>query len=82
MRGHGSLGVNVSDLGWRVVSSSRVPLKTRRVRERCMLNLPIAKMSSRLSGVVVRRGGVPAQVTSSSLEHDSKLRNMSLKALV
>ncbi|GFV20367.1 uncharacterized protein TNCV_4141281 [Trichonephila clavipes] len=31
MRGHGSLVVNASDRGWRVMSLSRVPLKTRRV---------------------------------------------------
>ncbi|GFV50944.1 uncharacterized protein TNCV_302051 [Trichonephila clavipes] len=38
-----------------VTSSSPVPLKTRRVEQRCTLNLSRAEMSSR--GVVVRRGG-------------------------
>ncbi|GFV37913.1 uncharacterized protein TNCV_2663261 [Trichonephila clavipes] len=40
-----------------VTSSSPVPLKTRRIRERCTLNLSRAQMSSRWCGVVVRRGG-------------------------
>ncbi|GFV10617.1 uncharacterized protein TNCV_2122681 [Trichonephila clavipes] len=38
-----------------VTSSSPVPLKTRRVGQRCTLNLSRAETSSR--GVVVRRGG-------------------------
>ncbi|GFT19975.1 uncharacterized protein TNCV_4993921 [Trichonephila clavipes] len=80
MRGHGSLEVKVSDRGWRVMGSSRVPLKTRLVGVRCTLNLLRAQMSSRWSGVVV--GRVPAQVTSSSLGHGSKLRRPSPKALV
>ncbi|GFV98788.1 hypothetical protein TNCV_2913051 [Trichonephila clavipes] len=37
--------------------------------------------SSRWCGVIVRRG-VPAQASSSSLDHDSKLRGPSPKALV
>ncbi|GFU95518.1 uncharacterized protein TNCV_2729721 [Trichonephila clavipes] len=36
-------------------SSSPVPLKTRRVGQRCTLNLSRAETSSRWSGVVVRR---------------------------
>ncbi|GFV85715.1 uncharacterized protein TNCV_2003361 [Trichonephila clavipes] len=40
-----------------VTSSSPVPLKTRRVGQRCTLNLPRAEMSSRWCGVVVRRRG-------------------------
>ncbi|GFX94052.1 uncharacterized protein TNCV_3414141 [Trichonephila clavipes] len=40
-----------------VTSSSPVPLKTRRVGQRCTLNLSRAEMSSRWCGVVVRRGG-------------------------
>ncbi|GFT83564.1 uncharacterized protein TNCV_4866271 [Trichonephila clavipes] len=40
-----------------VTCSSPVPLKTRRVGQRCMLNLSRAEMSSRWCGVVVRRGG-------------------------
>ncbi|GFX37163.1 uncharacterized protein TNCV_199141 [Trichonephila clavipes] len=80
MRGHGNLVVKVSDRGWRVMSSSRVPLKTRRVGERCPLNLLRAVTSSRWCGVVVRKGGVPAQVSSTSLDHGSKLRGPSPKA--
>ncbi|GFV92881.1 uncharacterized protein TNCV_1692741 [Trichonephila clavipes] len=40
-----------------VTSSSPVPLKTRRVGQRCTLNLSRAESSSRWCGVVVRRGG-------------------------
>ncbi|GFS86038.1 uncharacterized protein TNCV_1582911 [Trichonephila clavipes] len=40
-----------------VTGSSPVPLKTRRVGQRCTLNLSRAKTSSRWCGVVVRRGG-------------------------
>ncbi|GFV13741.1 uncharacterized protein TNCV_2500751 [Trichonephila clavipes] len=64
-----------------VTSSSPVPLKTHRVGQRCTLNLSIAERSSRWCGVVVRRG-VPAQVSSTSLDHGSKLRGPSPKALV
>ncbi|GFW92763.1 uncharacterized protein TNCV_1735561 [Trichonephila clavipes] len=39
-----------------VASSSPVPLKTRRVGQRCTLNLSSAETSSRWCGVVVRRG--------------------------
>ncbi|GFX36526.1 uncharacterized protein TNCV_2031071 [Trichonephila clavipes] len=39
-----------------VTSSSPVPLKTRRVGQRCTLNLSRAETSSRWCGVVVRRG--------------------------
>ncbi|GFU01943.1 uncharacterized protein TNCV_1524301 [Trichonephila clavipes] len=55
--GRGSLVVKELDRGWLVTSSSPVPLKTRRVGERCMLNLSRAQMSSRWCGVVVRRRG-------------------------
>ncbi|GFU97496.1 uncharacterized protein TNCV_1913511 [Trichonephila clavipes] len=82
MRGHGSRVVKISDRGWRVMSLSRVPLKTHRVGARRTLNLPRAQTSSCWCGVVVRRGGVPAQVTSLSLDHGSKLRNPLPKALV
>ncbi|GFX32705.1 uncharacterized protein TNCV_888431 [Trichonephila clavipes] len=64
-----------------VTSSSPVPLKTRRVGQLCTLNLSRAETSSRWCGVVVRRG-VPAQVSSTSLDHGSKLRGPSPKALV
>ncbi|GFS96424.1 uncharacterized protein TNCV_17491 [Trichonephila clavipes] len=82
MRGHGSLVVKVSDRGWSIMSSSRVAFKTRRVGVRCTLNLSRAQMCSRWCGVVVRRGGLPAQMTSSSLDLGSKLRSLSPKALV
>ncbi|GFX17923.1 uncharacterized protein TNCV_2293711 [Trichonephila clavipes] len=39
-----------------VTSSSPAPLKTRRVGQRCTLNLSRAETSSRWCGVVVRRG--------------------------
>ncbi|GFW43558.1 uncharacterized protein TNCV_4769101 [Trichonephila clavipes] len=45
-----------------VTSSSPVPLKTRRVGQRCMLNLSRAETSSRWCGVVVRRGGASSGV--------------------
>ncbi|GFU54778.1 uncharacterized protein TNCV_1082321 [Trichonephila clavipes] len=48
--------VKVSDHGRHVMSFSPVPLKTRRVGERCTLHLSIAQTSSRWCGVVVRRG--------------------------
>ncbi|GFV15569.1 uncharacterized protein TNCV_4835951 [Trichonephila clavipes] len=55
-QGCGSPVVKVSDHGKHVMSSSPVPLKTRRVGQRCMLNLSRAETSSRWCGVVVRRG--------------------------
>ncbi|GFW52872.1 uncharacterized protein TNCV_2394511 [Trichonephila clavipes] len=45
-----------------VMSSSPVPLKTRRVGQRCTLNLSRAETSSRWCGVVVRRGGASSGV--------------------
>ncbi|GFS55291.1 uncharacterized protein TNCV_1626311 [Trichonephila clavipes] len=45
-----------------VTSSSPVPLKTRRVRKRCTLNLSRAETSSRWCGVVDRRGGASSGV--------------------
>ncbi|GFW01378.1 uncharacterized protein TNCV_5030301 [Trichonephila clavipes] len=78
--GRGSLVVKVSDRGWHVTSSSPVPLKTRLVGERCPLNLSRAQTSSRWCGSSER--GMPAQVLSSSLDHGSKLRGLSPKALV
>ncbi|GFV58788.1 uncharacterized protein TNCV_3731261 [Trichonephila clavipes] len=65
-----------------VTSSSQVPLKTRRVGQRCTLNLSSAETFSRWCGVVFRRGGVPAQVSSTSLDHGSRLRGPSPKTLV
>ncbi|GFT52186.1 uncharacterized protein TNCV_2530551 [Trichonephila clavipes] len=58
----GSPVVKVSNLAWLVTSSSPVPLKTRRVGQRCTLNLSRAETSSRWCGVVVRRGGVSSGV--------------------
>ncbi|GFU34371.1 uncharacterized protein TNCV_1991571 [Trichonephila clavipes] len=55
--------------------------KDRRVGQRCTLNLSRAETSSRWCGVVVRER-VPAQVSSTSLDHGSKLRGPSPKALV
>ncbi|GFW80359.1 uncharacterized protein TNCV_2944911 [Trichonephila clavipes] len=56
-RGCGIPVVKVSDHGRHVMSSSPVPLKTRRVGQRCTLNLSRAETFSRWCGVVVRRGG-------------------------
>ncbi|GFY24843.1 uncharacterized protein TNCV_2690341 [Trichonephila clavipes] len=44
------------------MSSSLVLLKTRRVEERCMLNMSRAEMPSRWCGVVVRRGDASSNV--------------------
>ncbi|GFY32470.1 uncharacterized protein TNCV_3559781 [Trichonephila clavipes] len=55
--GCGSPVVMVLDHGRYVMSSSPVPLKTRRVGRRCTLNLSRAETSSRWCGGVVRRGG-------------------------
>ncbi|GFV69366.1 uncharacterized protein TNCV_4589631 [Trichonephila clavipes] len=40
-----------------ITSSGPVPLKTRRVGQRCTLNLLRAQTSSHYCGVVVRKGG-------------------------
>ncbi|GFU33195.1 uncharacterized protein TNCV_4156981 [Trichonephila clavipes] len=80
--GCGSPVVKASNHGRHVMRSIPVPLKTRRVGQRCTLNLSRAETSSRWCGVVVRRRGVPAQVSSTSLDHGSKLRGPSPKALV
>ncbi|GFW90136.1 uncharacterized protein TNCV_1789581 [Trichonephila clavipes] len=45
-----------------VTGSGPVPLKTRRVGQRCTLNLSRAETSSRWCGVVVRRGGASSGV--------------------
>ncbi|GFW90771.1 transposon Ty3-G Gag-Pol polyprotein [Trichonephila clavipes] len=47
-------------------SSNPVPLKTRRVGQRCTLNLSRAEMSSRWCGVVVRRGGANSAVDAAA----------------
>ncbi|GFS71653.1 uncharacterized protein TNCV_4270481 [Trichonephila clavipes] len=54
--------VKLSDHGRDVMSSSPVPLKIRRVGQRCKLNLSRAETSSRWCGVVVRRGGASSDV--------------------
>ncbi|GFU79042.1 hypothetical protein TNCV_548551 [Trichonephila clavipes] len=46
-----------------VTSSNPVPLKTRRVRQRCTLNLSRAETSSRWCGVVVRRGACQLRIS-------------------
>ncbi|GFV72725.1 hypothetical protein TNCV_1951941 [Trichonephila clavipes] len=78
--GHGSNVVKVSgDVAGLEMSSSPVPLETRRVGEKCTLNLSRAQTSSHWCAVVVH---VPVQVSSMLLDHDSKLRGPSQKALV
>ncbi|GFV95417.1 uncharacterized protein TNCV_4574191 [Trichonephila clavipes] len=62
-----------------MLSSIPVPLKTRRVGQRCTLNLSRAETSSRWCGVVVRRGGASSGVVH--VDHGSKLRGPSPKAL-
>ncbi|GFV42090.1 hypothetical protein TNCV_2602901 [Trichonephila clavipes] len=46
------------------MSSIPVPLKTRRVGQRCTLNMSRAETSSRWCGVVVRRGGCQLRAKS------------------
>ncbi|GFW11022.1 uncharacterized protein TNCV_4459971 [Trichonephila clavipes] len=53
----GSPVVKVSDYGKHVMSSRPVPQKTRRVGQRCTLNLSRAQTSSHWCGVVVWREG-------------------------
>ncbi|GFU60184.1 uncharacterized protein TNCV_4248891 [Trichonephila clavipes] len=64
-----------------VTSSSPVPPKTRRLGERCTLNLSRNQTPSHWCGLVERRG-MPAQMSSTSLDRGSKLRVPSPKALV
>ncbi|GFY10504.1 uncharacterized protein TNCV_2565321 [Trichonephila clavipes] len=65
--GCGSPVVKVSNHGRHVMSSIQVPLKTRRVGQRCTLNLSRAETSSRWCGVVVRRGGCQLKCRPSHL---------------
>ncbi|GFV61592.1 uncharacterized protein TNCV_931971 [Trichonephila clavipes] len=60
--GCGSPVVKASNHGRHVMRSIPVPLKTRRVGQRCTLNLSRAETSSRWCGVVVRRGGASSGV--------------------
>ncbi|GFX88675.1 uncharacterized protein TNCV_833051 [Trichonephila clavipes] len=62
IEGCGSPVVKVLDHGRHVMSSSPVPLKSRRVGQGCTLNLSRAETSSRWYGVVVRRGGASSGV--------------------
>ncbi|GFV17179.1 transposable element Tc1 transposase [Trichonephila clavipes] len=64
-----------------VTGSSPVPPKTRRVGQRCTLNLSRAETSSRWCGVVVRRG-CQLRCRPRHFDHGSKLRGPSPKALV
>ncbi|GFU55728.1 hypothetical protein TNCV_1488401 [Trichonephila clavipes] len=61
------------------MSSSPVPLKTRSVKAAMPLNLSELKRPP--VGMEVVRRGVPAQVSSTSLAHGSKLRGPSPKVL-
>ncbi|GFU78022.1 hypothetical protein TNCV_4855001 [Trichonephila clavipes] len=67
--GCGSPVVKVSDHDMPVMSSSRVPLKTHRVGQRCTLNLSRAETSSRWCGVEhvehFLSGSLPASLASS-----------------
>ncbi|GFT65972.1 uncharacterized protein TNCV_375491 [Trichonephila clavipes] len=54
--------VKITDHGRHVISSSPVPLKTRRVGQRFTLNLSREETFSRWCGVVVRRGGASSDV--------------------
>ncbi|GFV26061.1 uncharacterized protein TNCV_3953441 [Trichonephila clavipes] len=65
-----------------VTGSSPVPLKTRRVGQRCTLNLSRAETSSRWCGVVVRERGCQLRCRPRHLTSGSKLRGPSPKALV
>ncbi|GFW22380.1 hypothetical protein TNCV_1431331 [Trichonephila clavipes] len=69
--GRGSRVVKISDRGWPChVSSSPVPLKTRRVGKRCTLNL-CRELKRPPIGVIWKLGegvGVPAHVLSTSLD--------------
>ncbi|GFY17366.1 uncharacterized protein TNCV_657791 [Trichonephila clavipes] len=55
-RGCGNPVDKESDHGRHVMSSSQVPLKIRRVGQRCTLNLSRAETSSCWCGMIVRRG--------------------------
>ncbi|GFV61772.1 RNase H domain-containing protein [Trichonephila clavipes] len=65
-----------------VTSSSPVPLKTRRVAQRCTLNLSRAEMSSRWCGVVVRRGGASSGVVHLAVITDAIVENESVDTAV
>ncbi|GFX80221.1 hypothetical protein TNCV_2642371 [Trichonephila clavipes] len=57
-----------SDRGWRVMSSSLAPLKTRHVVKRYTLNMSRAQTSSHWRGVVVKRGGVQLRCQAAVVE--------------
>ncbi|GFV43911.1 hypothetical protein TNCV_1530851 [Trichonephila clavipes] len=54
--------VKAPDNGRHVMGSTPVPFKTRRVGQRCTLNLSRAETSSHWCGVVVKRGGASSGV--------------------
>ncbi|GFV08351.1 hypothetical protein TNCV_327851 [Trichonephila clavipes] len=58
----GSPVVKESDHGRHVMSSSPVPPQTRRVEQRCTLNLSRDETSFHWCGVIVRRGGARSGV--------------------
>ncbi|GFV00974.1 hypothetical protein TNCV_1387881 [Trichonephila clavipes] len=62
--GCGSRVVKVSDHGWFVTNSSPLPLKTRRIGERCTLDLSRAQTSSSWCGAVVGREGATLKLLS------------------
>ncbi|GFV20362.1 hypothetical protein TNCV_4141231 [Trichonephila clavipes] len=55
-----AVGIGIGS--WLAWSQFDPPLKTRRVGQRCTLNLSRAETSSRWCGVVVRRGGASSGV--------------------
>ncbi|GFU73570.1 hypothetical protein TNCV_3360101 [Trichonephila clavipes] len=79
--GRGSRVVKVSDSGWPCHEFE--PSTTKDPPCRAAMHVKSVESSNVLSwcGMVVRRG-VPAQVSSTSLDHGSKLRGPSPKALV
>ncbi|GFY08755.1 hypothetical protein TNCV_5006681 [Trichonephila clavipes] len=80
--GCGSILVKISDRGWHAMSSSLIPLKYLVPPCRGVMHIKICRKLKRPPvGVVVRRG-VPVQVSSSSLDHGSKLWGLSLKAFL
>ncbi|GFV03101.1 transposable element Tcb2 transposase [Trichonephila clavipes] len=59
-----------------LVTSSPAPLKTRRVGQRCTLNLSRAETSSRWCGMVVRRGGCQLRCRP---RHFTKVQNYMIR---
>ncbi|GFV17121.1 hypothetical protein TNCV_3632841 [Trichonephila clavipes] len=80
-RGCGSPVVKISVHGRHVTSAEASTTKDPPCRAAMHVNLSRVEMSFRWCGMIVRRG-VLAQVSSSSLDHGSKLRGPSPKAPV